>query len=175
MGIRGEINIGQLVREKVGVDQSFNIGFTTYDGTVTAAHNWDDSPQLMRVRKGMDGSYEKLFHDAAAECFPDLGNFSLVFRNKNPQHSGGKDPLEATPECVRALDEGYLQRAIGVIYRPKTERWSHYFDARIASQFDAVIHMDRTHALIPLDRHPQWLSGRREHGVDLPETYPFST
>src|SRR3981189_1959242 len=56
-----------------------------------------------------------------------------------------------------------LQRAIGVIYRPETERISHYFHARIAQQFDAVIHLDETHALEPLERTSQWETG------ELPE------
>jgi erythromycin esterase-like protein len=59
-----------------------------------------------------------------------------------------------------------LQRAIGVIYRPETERWSHYFHARLAQQFDALIHLDETRALDPLERTPEWESG------ELPETFP---
>jgi erythromycin esterase-like protein len=35
-----------------------------------------------------------------------------------------------------------LERAIGVIYRPQTGRQSHYVGARVADQFDAVIHID---------------------------------
>jgi erythromycin esterase-like protein len=60
-----------------------------------------------------------------------------------------------------------LQRAIGVVYRPETERLSHYFHARIAQQYDAVIHIDETHAVEPLERTGEWDAG------ELPETYPF--
>jgi len=59
-----------------------------------------------------------------------------------------------------------LERAIGVIYRPETERWSHYFEARLPEQFDAIIHLDETHALEPLERNSEWERG------ELPETYP---
>jgi erythromycin esterase-like protein len=59
-----------------------------------------------------------------------------------------------------------LERAIGVIYRPETERQSHYFDARLADQFDAVIHFDHTRALEPLDRTSVWDNG------EPPETFP---
>jgi hypothetical protein len=60
-----------------------------------------------------------------------------------------------------------LERAIGVIYRPETERASHYFHARLPEQFDAVIHIDRSRALIPLDANVPW-----HHDEEVPETYP---
>jgi erythromycin esterase-like protein len=65
-----------------------------------------------------------------------------------------------------ALRAPRLQRAIGVIYRPETERQSHYFHARLADQFDAVIHIDETRAVEPLERTSLWDTG------ELPETYP---
>lgn len=70
----------------------------------------------------------------------------------------GKEALAA------GLPERRLQRAIGVIYRPDTERMSHYFHARLADQFDAMIHIDETRALEPLERFSK---PTRE-----PETYP---
>jgi erythromycin esterase-like protein len=60
-----------------------------------------------------------------------------------------------------------LERAIGVIYRPETERLSHYFHARLAEQFDAVIHLDETRAVEPLEMSAGW-----ERGEEPPETYP---
>jgi len=60
-----------------------------------------------------------------------------------------------------------LERAIGVIYRPETERLSHYFHARLAEQFDAVLHFDETRAVEPLERETHW-----ESGEEPPETYP---
>ena len=142
MGAQGELNLGQLVRERFG-RQAWLVGFTTHAGSVTAAHDWGDPAQRRRVRASLDGSYERLFHDAG------LGRFVLLLRDR---------PIG------RALGER-LERAIGVIYRPETERYSHYFGARLGAQFDAVIHIDETRALQPLEA---W--SRDE--VDLPETYP---
>jgi erythromycin esterase-like protein len=126
MGTQGELNVGQLVREAHG-SKSFSIGFTTFAGTVTAANNWGEAPQKMVVSNGMDGSYEEIFHSVG------LAAFAISLRNGS--------------EAAELLEAPMLERAIGVIYRPRTERWSHYFEARLASQFDAVIHVDRTTAL----------------------------
>jgi erythromycin esterase-like protein len=70
---------------------------------------------------------------------------------------------------VRAqLPEGRrLERAIGVIYAPQTERQSHYFEADLAAQVDAVVHLDETSALEPLERTQRWVDG------EAPETYPW--
>ena len=111
---------------------------------MTAARDWGDPAERRRVTPSLAGSYERLFHDTA------LARFLLVMRGAP----------------VRDLLRGErLERAIGVIYRPDTERASHYFRARLADQFDAVMHIDETHALKPLDT---W--SRDE--IDLPETYP---
>jgi erythromycin esterase-like protein len=145
MGYDGELNLGQLVRERHGRDAVL-VGFSTYAGTVTAAPDWDEPPRRQRVRPGLTGSYEALFHDVGA---PD---FLLMLRD------GG--------EVAEALRVPRLQRAIGVVYRPQTERLSHYFHARLSDQFDAVIHLDHTRAVEPLERSPAW----RED--EAPETFP---
>jgi erythromycin esterase-like protein len=143
MGDTGELNLGQLARERHR-GETFLIGQTTYEGTVTAATNWDEPAQRKTVRPGLPGSYETLFHSAGHDAF-------LL-----PLRDSGEDiPAER------------LERAIGVIYRPETERFSHYFHARVAEQFDTVIHIDRTTALVPLDRD------RPPEHEDMPETYPF--
>ena len=142
MGAQGELNLGQLVRETFGRD-ALSIGFTTHTGSVTAASNWDEPAQLMAVRPSLVGSYERLFHDAG------LGAFVLDLRGP----------------VASALAQPRLERAIGVVYRPETERASHYFMASMARQFDLVIHYDETRALEPLE-----LWSRRE--MDLPETFP---
>jgi erythromycin esterase-like protein len=139
----GELNLGQLVRQTHGA-QAFLVGFTTHTGTVTAASNWDEPAQRKRVRPSMAGSYERLFHDAGV---------SRVFL------------LLREGAAREALREPRLERAIGVIYRPESERVSHYFGARLSDQFDAVCHIDETSALEPLER---WAHDE----VDLPETYP---
>ena len=144
MSRRGELNLGQLARERHGRDV-FSIGFSTYDGTVTAASDWDAPMERKRVRPGLPGSYERTFHDSRGDRFwIDL----------------------ADADVARALDAPRLERAIGVIYRPETERWSHYFEARLPGQFDLLIHLDRTNALEPLDRSAGWDEG------EPPETWP---
>jgi len=142
MGTGGELNVGQLVRETCG-SEARSIGFTTHTGSVTAASNWDNPADLMAVRPSLAGSYERLFHDTG------LGSFALDLRG----------PIAATLETPR------LERAIGVVYKPDTERQSHYFAARLPQQFDIVIHYDETRAVEPLER---W----SRHEVDLPETWP---
>lgn len=145
MGDQGEWNVGQLARERYGRDV-VSVGFTTYDGAVTAASDWDGPAERKAVRPALPGSYEALFHDVGPPRFwLDL-----------------RDPAVAGP-----LRAPRLERAIGVIYRPDTERQSHYFQARLADQFDAVLHLDRTAAVRPLDRDP----GREPPG-EAPDTFP---
>jgi erythromycin esterase-like protein/predicted phosphoribosyltransferase len=146
-GQRGELNVGQLVREKYANDAVL-VGFTTHHGTVTAASDWGKSAERKSVRPALDGSYEALFHSA------QLDRFLLV--------------LNDSPMLVQHLNNPKLERAIGVIYRPETERQSHYFWARLASQFDAVLHFDETRALAPLETTAEWEAG------ELPETFPFA-
>ena len=145
MGAMGELNLGQLVRESYR-DAAHLIGFTTHTGTVTAASNWDEPAARKRVQPSLPGSYERLFHDVG------VSQFAILMRGTNV-----REALQATR----------LERAIGVIYRPDSERLSHYFQARLADQFDAVLHIDETHALEPLER---WSIDE----IDLPETYPHA-
>jgi erythromycin esterase-like protein len=147
MGQRGELNVGQLAREKYGSDAVL-IGFTTYHGTVTAASEWGAAAERKRVRPGLPDSYEAMFHAAQP------GRFMAIFSESQPLAQG--------------LRRAKLERAIGVIYRPDTERQSHYFKARISDQFDAVLHFDETRAVEPLEYTSQWEAG------ELPETYPFA-
>jgi erythromycin esterase-like protein len=145
---RGEWNIGQLVREQYG-NASFLLGFTTYTGTVTAASDWDAPAERKQVRPALLGSHEELFHRAG------LHNFFLNLRG-DERWLGD------------AFDRERLERAIGVIYLPQTERRSHYFHAWLQQQFDVVVHLDETTALEPLERTAQWEAG------EIPETYPFA-
>jgi erythromycin esterase-like protein/predicted phosphoribosyltransferase len=150
MGVRGEVNVGQLVRER-HPRAAYTIGFTTYDGTVTAASEWDGPARQRRVSAGLPGSYEDLFHQASGIAESDLAL-----------------DLCAGDDMVRLLSEPRLERAIGVIYKPETERFSHYFHAIAPKQFDTMLHLDRTSALQPLDRQPGF-----ETIEELPETWPF--
>ncbi|GAB4820204.1 hypothetical protein N2152v2_007250 [Parachlorella kessleri] len=150
---RGELNIGQLMRETYGPDKVVSIGFTTHTGTVAAADEWDSPVQLKAVRPSMAGSYEAVLHSAG------LPRFALDLR-------GGPEELR------EALAGPMLERAIGVIYRPSTERQSHYFYCELPRQFDMVIHLDRTQALRPLELTGAWET-EREAREDAPETYPY--
>ena len=145
MGDIGEWNVGQLARDRWG-DQAMLVGFSTHHGTVTAASEWDAAAERKRVRPGLAGSYEELFHQAGEERFwlPLRGNAALA----------------------DLLREKRLQRAIGVIYLPKSERMSHYFHTRLPAQFDAMIHIDETRAVQPLVAEPAW------HAGEPAETYP---
>ena len=145
MGDAGELNVGQLVRERYGRDAVL-VGFSTYTGTVTAASDWGASAELKRVRPALPESYEALFHNTGLPCF------LLNLRD------GG--------QLIPALREPRLERAIGVIYRPESERISHYFYARLPDQFDAVIHFDETRGVEPLDLTAHWDAG------EPPETFP---
>lgn len=145
LGEQGELNIGQLARERYGRDAVL-VGFSTYSGTVTAAADWDGPAERKRVRPALPGSYEALFHHTALPVF-------LL-------------PLRGDGRAVAGLRAPRLERAIGVIYRPQTERVSHYFAARLPEQFDAVLHFDETRAVEPLERVAPWETG------EAPETFP---
>lgn len=141
LGHRGELSLGQLVRQRWPRD-SYLIGLTTDHGRVTAASEWGGPAERKQVRQALPESYEHMFHQ--------LG------------HAGFVMPLGG----AHGIPGNLLQRAIGVVYRPETERASHWFRADIREQFDAVIHIDKTSALQPLERSSLWdLS-------EPPETYP---
>ena len=145
MAKMGELNVGQLVRQRYHHDTVL-IGFTTYTGTVTATTNWGDAAELKQVRPGLPKSYEALFHEVG------VPSFLLNLRAEN--------------QAIAGLRKSRLERAIGVIYRPRTERMSHYFYARLPEQFDAVIHIDHTRGVEPIDRTAQ------KEMDEVPETFP---
>jgi erythromycin esterase-like protein len=145
MGQRGELNVGQLVRQRYGKEATL-VGFTTYTGTVTAASGWDAPAERKDVRPALPGSYEALFHQTGIQ------NFLL--------------PLAHKEKAASLLREPRLERAIGVIYLPRSERVSHYFHAQLPDQFDAILHFDQSRAVEPLERNAAWEAG------EVPETYP---
>lgn len=138
MGRSGEWNMGQLAREQYGQDVVL-VGFSTWRGTVAAASAWGEPVRRMRVQPALPGSIEAMFHAARV---PD---FLLRIR--------GDEDVQET------MAETWLERAIGVVYRPETERLSHYFETRLPDQFDAVIHFDETQAVEPLDLVAGWGAG----------------
>lgn len=143
-GQLGEWNVGQLARERYGKD-AFLVGLSTYTGWVTAASRWDGAAERKRVQPALEGSYEELFHRTA------LPRFLL--------------PLRPGSQAAAVLQTRRLERAIGVLYLPHTERQSHYFSAQLSAQFDVVIHIDETDAVQPLERLGMI-------GGEVPETYP---
>ncbi|HEU5219782.1 MAG TPA: erythromycin esterase family protein [Gemmatimonadales bacterium] len=145
MGRTGQLNVGMLCRRKFGPAACL-MGFGTDHGTVAAAHDWDEPMEIMSVRPALRGSYEEIVHASG------LGAGFLPLGPRAPA------------ALVDALTPERLERAIGVIYRPTTERESHYFGASLPQQFDEYIWFDETTAVTPLP-------GPSEAGV--PETYPF--
>jgi protein-L-isoaspartate(D-aspartate) O-methyltransferase len=147
MSVRRELNVGQLCRAKF-VDAAYIVGFGTDHGTVAAASDWDGPMERMRVRPARPDSYERLFHDAEMPAF--------LLHLREPRRRAVRDEL-ISPR---------LERAIGVIYRPDTERASHYFQAILPHQFDEYVWFDETRAVEPLP-----VDGRPI--ADVSETYPF--
>lgn len=141
----GELNIGQLCRERFG-DDVYLIGFGTHSGTVAAASDWDEPMEIKTLRPALADSYERLCHATG--------------------HAGFLLPLGqgADPEVRHGLSKTRLGRAIGVIYRPETERASHYSEAQLPRQFDEYIWVDHSSAVTTLDSRE--LKG-------MPDTYPF--
>lgn len=147
--VRDELNIGQLCRERWG-DEARLIGFGTHAGTVACASDWDEPMEVKAVRPSLEGSLERLAHEAGVK------RFLLDLR------PGVHDDVRA------ALAEPRLERFIGVIYRPETERWSHYVEVRPAEQFDAYVWFDETAAVAPLPTRI-----REDHEAGDEETWPF--
>jgi protein-L-isoaspartate(D-aspartate) O-methyltransferase len=144
--VREELNIGQLVKERFG-EAARLIGFGTHSGTVAAATDWDGAMEVKTVRPSLDGSYERICHDTG------VPRFLLDMRPGGPGEG-----------AVEGLLEPRLERFIGVIYRPETERWSHYAEAVLPRQFDAWVWFDETVAVTPL-------RGETQPGED--DLYPF--
>jgi protein-L-isoaspartate(D-aspartate) O-methyltransferase len=145
MGSLGEHNIGHLCRQEFG-GSAYLIGFGTNSGTVAAASDWDGPMEIKKIQPALPNSYERLCHATGH------ARFTLGLRNR------------ADLTGRQGLGKPQLERAIGVIYRPETERASHYFQAVLPRQFDEYIWFDDTRAVTPFDTAE--LAG-------LPDTYPF--
>ena len=143
---RGEHNIGQLCRQRFGDDAAL-IGMGTHTGTVAAATDWGGDMEVKRIRPSREDSYERLCHGTGqARFLLDLSR-DAALRER--------------------LEDERLQRFIGVIYRPDTERHSHYARSCLPQQYDGWLWFDETHAVAPLE------PGYRRQGA--PDTWPFGT
>jgi erythromycin esterase-like protein len=143
MGEQGEFNIGQLARVKFR-DQLVAIGFSTDRGRVMAADDWGDPPRIKTIIPARADSWERVLLDAAK------GHALFDWRSDKSLRD--------------AVSMRRLERAIGVIYRPDTERWSHYFDAHLGRQFDAMVWFEETSPVTAL-------AGAPAEGA--PDIYPF--
>ncbi|KAJ5973705.1 hypothetical protein N7481_010915 [Penicillium waksmanii] len=153
MGLRrNEVNIGQLCRERLGWENVCLLGCGTHTGTVAAAHEWDEDMEVMDVNPSMAESWEMVAHETG------VPSFLIDLRH---------DSIDLSLRAAMAAEEK-LERFIGVIYRPDTERGSHYSHAFLHKQFDGYIWFDRTEAVKPLETiQPKTALGKEE-------TYPFS-
>lgn len=150
MSRRGELNLGQLCRESFGNDVAL-LGCGTHTGTVAAAHRWDGDLHVMDVVPSRPDSWERQAHDTGLDCF--LLNI--------------KDATSKDEDLAETLMKSRLERFIGVIYRPDTEKGSHYSSAILGKQFDAYLWFDKTKAVRPLEiRQPKT-------ALASGETYPF--
>jgi protein-L-isoaspartate(D-aspartate) O-methyltransferase len=143
--VRGELNIGQLCRERFGAAAAL-IGFGCDSGTVACASDWDEPMEVKPVNPSRPDSYERLAHEAG------IDRFLLDLREG------------VHPALRQRLMAPRLERFIGVIYRPETERWSHYSECVLPLQFDAYVWFDKGTAVTPLPTH-------QRPGAD--DTYPF--
>jgi erythromycin esterase-like protein len=140
----GEMNVGQLVRERYGEDNVVLVGFSCYQGSVIAARRWDAPMQAMPVPQGREGSWEEVLHRVS----PD--NKLMIFA-----------PQFASDELLE--ERGH--RAIGVVYHPELEHRGNYVPTVLPRRYDALIYFDQTQALHPLRLKPI-------HDGDMAETYP---
>jgi erythromycin esterase-like protein len=115
---------------------------------VTAADDWGGPAERKNVRPALPGSVEELFHK--------IGDPAFAL------------PLRGRSRAADVLRDARLERAIGVVYRPSSERDSHYFRARASDQFDVAIHLDQTRAVEPIERTAGWERG------EVPETFPHA-
>lgn len=146
----GQVNIGGLAREKYGEHNVALVGFSTYSGTVVASHAWDGPIEVMTMPNAAQGSVEEVCHQVSNKI--NSPNFFMVLNRES----------EFSP-----LNEIRGHRAIGVVYHPTSERRGNYVPTLLADRYDALIFLDKTHALNPL-----------KVGVDVdkfPETYPFGS
>ena len=153
--------MGQLVREKWGLEASYAVGFTTHSGWVSAAKRWDGDREEMALTPALAGSYEDVLHRVAlTRRMEEEGKRGGKGEEKEGvgEGEGGMDfalllrsngSTQVHQPAVQALERPMrLERAVGVQYVKRTERQSHYIQCCLPQQFDYVIHVDVSHALV---------------------------
>src|SRR5690554_85759 len=159
-GILGFLLYSQ--RERLGMDKTFIVGFNSFKGSVTAAHQWDSPAKFMKVRNGLWNSWEHFFHLASEQM--SSKDYYLILRSLS------KD-VNVPSDLIKALAARRIQRYIGVIYRPESEKASHYSWSDITQQYDALLYIDSTDAIEPLDPPAKWKVRRDEFRSD-PDPFP---
>ncbi|KAA8895954.1 hypothetical protein FN846DRAFT_817669 [Sphaerosporella brunnea] len=162
---RGEVNVGQLCRQVFGEENVFNVGFLGSKGTVTAADAWDEPARVFELRPPIPGSLERLLGE-------NMLNHNLLITHRLVQHLNDPKPTKVPvdKDLVNLLNQPRYQRFVGVLYKPLTERQSHYSICETARQYDAIVHLANTSAIKPLepeDKEHEWKVG------DPDETFPF--
>lgn len=169
---RGEVNVGQLCREKFGNESVYNIGFLTNTGTVTAAHQWDSQEHLLKVNNARPDSIEQFLSDNGGTTGTNqqfILPIKKIIQSDEPASSEKRfakvDISHSLTTFLNATPR--LERFIGVIYKPLTERWSHYSSVTLANQFDAVVHFERTRGIYPLEPSSDFPDASMERGAKL--------
>ncbi|KAI0082192.1 hypothetical protein K474DRAFT_1586400 [Panus rudis PR-1116 ss-1] len=162
---RGEINVGQRCRELFGEENVFNIGFLTNRGTVTAAYEWDEPPQLFTLNSPIPNSIEKVFDES-------VNHDSVVITRKIESALNGENQkVEESEQLTTLLNQPpRYQRFIGVIYRSATEIPSHYSKCSAADQYDAIVHLKQSRGIEPIEPEDTWKGLKRG---ELDATFPF--
>jgi len=141
----GMVNIGQLARDRYGDKSAVLVGFGTHRGSVIAGEEWGAPWQEMRVPEGRPESWEDVMHRA-----------------------GTHDKLLIFPRPASAEMLGWRgHRAIGVVYRPRYERYGNYVPTVLPERYDAFLYSDETRAVRPL-----FEAEREEYEEEVPETFP---
>ena len=156
LGEREEWNLGQMMRTTFGRNNTFLLGFGTYDGTVMAAREWGEPAQTFELSPAAAGSCSHVLHNALPLVRERVGGaegetinaFALLLKGDGRAAADDDEEARAPQEALRAaFGVRRQQRAVGVCYRQDTEAVSHYVRASLATQFDAWVHVERSAAL----------------------------
>ncbi|MFO7933376.1 MAG: erythromycin esterase family protein [Bacteroidales bacterium] len=144
MAAGGLVNVGQLVREKWGEEETVAVGFGSYEGSVVASEAWGSPMKEMEMPPARENSVEYLLH-----------------------HVRPADKLIISEDLAKSKSffEYMDHRAIGVVYHSRYEKEGNYVPSVIRSRYDAFLFFDETTPLHPL--------GVGSDTRKVPETYPW--